>query len=108
MRKLLWPSLALLLSTVTAWSSDPAITYKHAIEECGGESVWRYDDGMTSPDLVAAVILGVCRRQNQPLYAAASAGRTNAWMAGFERAAAEELTGLVLWHRSNRARSGPK
>jgi len=102
MRASIGLGLFLMLSPVFAAAADAVNTYKQAIEYCAGESIGSFDDGVSSPIVVARVILGVCHRKHSTLYTAAKAGRSDLFMVGFERAALEEFTGFVLWHRTNK------
>lgn len=95
----------LLMSPGLALSADSVTEYRNALDECAGESVWTYDDGVTSANVVAKVLVGICRRKNQALYSLVIAAHSNSWVTGFERAATEQFTGFVLWHRANKAKT---
>src|SRR5882757_909265 len=96
---------AILIAATCPTSASSATTisqYQDAISYCAGEDVWNYDDGVSPANVVAKILLGICRRQNQALYSYISAEHSNAFMAGFNRASEEEFTSFVLFHRANK------
>ena len=70
--------IALWICSGAARSSDLLQLYKSAMDTCARSSLSAYDDGATSAILVARVLVGVCRRENQVFYTAAMSGRSDA------------------------------
>jgi len=92
--------IALWMCMGATRSSDLSQLYKDAMDTCARSNVSAYDDGVTSANLVARVLVGICRRENQVFYTAAMSGRSEAYREGFNNANVEEFTGLVLLHRT--------
>ncbi len=94
-----------LLLVLSVWAGvanaqDAMQIYKAALRSCANKSLVAYDDGVTSAAVVAHVLVGVCRRQSEPQYIAAMGDRSAAFRRGFNGAAEEAFTGLVLQHRA--------
>jgi len=92
--------LVLAIWAGAANAQDAIQAYKAALRSCANNSLAAYDDGVTSAAIVAHVLVGVCRRQSGPLYLAAMSDRSAAYRRGFDGAAEEAFTGLVLEHRA--------
>ena len=85
-----------------AIAAEPTKRYKDAMDYCAGENVARFDDRVSPANVVAKVLLGICRRQNQDSYETLAAGRSRAWLTGYDGAQLEQFTGFVLWHRAQK------
>lgn len=92
--------IVLWMCAGAAKSNDVVQLYRTAMDACARSHISVYDDGVTSAILIARVLVGVCRRENQVFYTAVVSGRSDAYRDGFNRANVEEFTGLVLLHRT--------
>ncbi|HEY5330798.1 MAG TPA: hypothetical protein VIJ79_12995 [Acidobacteriaceae bacterium] len=92
--------LVLSVFTGAANAQNAIQLYKAALYSCANKTLPGYDDGVTSAAVVAHVLVGVCRRQTEPQYLAAMGDRSAAYRRGFNGAAEEAFTGLVLQHRA--------
>jgi hypothetical protein len=98
-------TLAFFLACQTsAFPQSAMASYRKALEICGAEAVWKYDDGITPANVVGKTLFGICRRQNFQLYSTVINGQSSAYARGLNEVGVELFTSFVLYHRANKVR----
>jgi hypothetical protein len=87
--------------TVTTNASENGLErYQKAADYCAGQNVRKLDDGITSAEVIADVMLTECRNTLIGLWKSAIKGKSNAWIEGYNRAQLKQFTAYVLMHRT--------
>jgi len=104
MLRILLTGISLLLSLSPSNGGDLVQLYKRALESCVDTNVSAYDDGVTSAAVVAHILAGICQRENQVFYVAATSDRSLAYKREVNKLVEEDVTALVLRHRATKMR----
>jgi hypothetical protein len=93
--------LTLVFLITPAVASDSSIkSYQIATNYCAGQNVKKLDDGISSAEVVADVMLDQCRNIHIDLWKIVIRGKSLSWIEGYHRAQLKQFTAYVLMNRT--------
>jgi hypothetical protein len=89
-----------LTLTNTAWATALSDKYQYAMDLCAGRVVANLDDGISSAEVVANVLLQECKGENWNLWEALSKSQSKDFVTAFGRLQLTKFTAHVLYNRA--------